>query len=113
MLEMFEDGLNELNGARKAVGLERTPPPWHNRFLKKRELEKYVKGKFDNALRKSSGVAYDTFLSSYFFGSRVLYPALIQGKREIEYNNKFVQFFSGSPPFGNYSPIQLCILQKT
>jgi len=113
MLEMFEDGLNDLNGARGAVGLEKIPPAWHNRHLKKAELEKYIKGKFENVLRKSSGVAYDNFLSSYFFGSRVLYPALIQGKGEIEYNNKFVKFFTGSPPSGNYSPIQLCILQKT
>jgi len=113
MLEMFEDGLNELNEARRAVGLERIAPAWHNRHLRKTELEKYMKGRFENVPWKSPGVPYDNFLSSYFFGSRVLYPALLWGDRQIEYNNKFVEFFSGSPPFGNYSPIQLCILRKT
>jgi SAM-dependent methyltransferase len=112
MLEMFEDGLNELNEARRAVGLEKISPAWHNRYFRKAELEKYIKGRFENVLRKSSGALYDNFLSPYFFGSRVLYPALIQGKGEVEYNNKFVEFFSGTPPFGNYSPIQLCILRK-
>jgi len=112
MLEMFEDGLNELNEARRAVGLDKISPAWHNRYFRKAELEKYMKGKFENVLRKPSGAPYDKFLSSYFFGSRVLYPVLIQGKGEVEYNNKFVEFFSGSPPFGNYSPIQLCVLRK-
>lgn len=112
MLEMFDEGLKELNGARRAVGLEKIAPAWHNRYFRKAELERYMKGRFENALRESSGAPCDNFLSSYFFGSRVLYPALIQGKGEVEYNNKFVEFFSGCPPFGNYSPIQLWILRK-
>ena len=112
MLESFADGLDTLNKARKAIGLDRISTPWHNRYLKKKELETYIKGRFENVLPRSSGAGYDNFLSSYFFGSRVLYPALIQGKGEIVYNNGFVEFFRGVPPTGNFSPIQLCILQK-
>jgi SAM-dependent methyltransferase len=112
MLESFVDGLDKLNEARKAVGLGSIPTPWHNRYLRKRELETYIKGRFEHVLQGTSGTGYDNFLSSYFFGSRVLYPALIQGKREVAYNNGFVEFFRDIPPAGNFSPIQLCILQK-
>lgn len=111
MVESFLDGLTNLNRARRAVGLPKIPVPWHNRYLRKKELEAYAKGRFENVLARS-GAPYDHFLSSYFFGSRVLYPALIEGKREVEYNNAFVEFFRDVPPSGNYSPIQLCILRK-
>ena len=57
-------------------------------------------------------ISYDNFLSSYYYGSRVLYPSLIEGKSPIKYNNKFIEFFTLIPNIGNYSPIQACILQK-
>jgi len=112
MLESFADGLDTLNRARRAIGLDRIPMPWHNRYFKKKELEAYIRGRFESVLRGSSGTGYDNFLSSYYFGSRVLYPALIHGKGEVIYNNGFVEFFRDLPSTGNFSPIKLCILRK-
>jgi len=113
MLEGFEDGLKKLNSARNSLGLENINSAWHNLYFDKKQLENEIKGKFVNGLiKKSSKIAYDNFLSSYYFGSRVLYPALIPKKSEIKYNNSFIEFFSMSESVGNYSPLQLCILKK-
>jgi len=112
LLEAFTDGLDELNNARKSIGLEPIPPAWHNFYLNKKILEKFFKNKFVNWPNSKTRIEYDNFLSSYYFGSRVLYPALIKEKKII-YNNSFVKFFSFFPNYGNYSPIQVCVIKKT
>lgn len=112
MLEGFEDGLKKLNSARNSLGLENINSAWHNLYFKKKQLENEIKGKFVNGMNKNSKVVYDNFLSSYYFGSRVLYPALISKKSKIQYNNSFIEFFSMGESVGNYSPLQLCILKK-
>lgn len=112
MLESFTDGFSELNKARKALHLDKINPAWHNVIFNKKEFEKYIRRKFKdfqtNSIKKFT---YDNFLSSYYFGSRILYPSLIKNQ-EIVYNNKFVEFFSHIQPFGNYSPLQVIILEK-
>jgi ubiquinone/menaquinone biosynthesis C-methylase UbiE len=113
MLEAFDDGLNILNATRRSLGLEKIDQAWHNYYFKKKRFEAYAKGKFyDWKNSPKHKITYDNFLSSYYFGSRVLYPSLISGKKEIQYNNKFVEYFSLVPSVGNFSPIQLCVLQK-
>lgn len=113
MMEAFDDGLKELNSARKALGLKKIPPAWHNFYFNKKKLKKIFGGKFRDAVSKSkTKFNYQSFLSSYYFGSRVIYPALIEGKNKIIYNNDFAKFFSLIPNYGNYSQIQLCEVQK-
>ncbi len=112
MIEAFEDGLNELNKARDSLGLEKINPAWHNYYFNKKKLTNFVKPMFTNYFSNSSNIKFDAFLSSYYFGSRVLYPSLIQNKMELTYNNKFVEFFSYIPNYGNYGPIQCCVLEK-
>jgi len=119
MLEAFFDGLSETNSARKSVGLDEIPEPWHNRFLRQTEVTEFVQPLFtgwndilDESLTSSPKPHFDAFLSSYYFGSRVLYPSLILGKKELEYNNKFVEFFSLIPNVGNYGPVKICVLKK-
>lgn len=111
MLEAFSDGLSQLNMARNSIGLEKIVPAWHNLYFEKRNLEKFLVHKFKNWENNAKKISYDNFLSSYYFGSRVLYPSLMKDK-EIIYNNKFVEFFSYLPGYGNFSPIQLCVLLK-
>ena len=112
LLEAFDDGLKDLNQARRMIGLEKISPPWHNLHLNKSKLRDFIQKKFVNGDSKSKQLTYDNFLSSYYFGSRVLYPGLLEKKSQIKYNNKFVEFFSLMPPLGNYSPLQLLILKK-
>jgi len=112
MLEGFNDGYSELNKARKVLGMEKIKPAWHNQHFSKSKFEKFIKPLFYDFFNKSSKIQYDNFLSSYYFGSRVLYPSLVENKKKIVYNNKFVEYFSYVPSVGNYSPIQLCVLEK-
>jgi hypothetical protein len=62
------------------------------------------------AERTAAAIPPENFLSSYFFTSRVLYPAVTRA--EIKHNTEFVRFFGFLPPMGNYSGIQLLLLQK-
>lgn len=116
MIECFTDGLNNLNEAREAVGLDAIPQPFHNLFFDKEKFLEFINGKFKRTCVDSQNLALqfsENFLSSYYFGSRALYPALVAGKKELLYNNKFVEFFKYLPPYGNYGSIQLFILRKT
>ena len=112
LLEAFDDGLKELNQARHIIGLEKISPAWHNLYINKTKLHGFIQKKFVNGDSKIKKLTYDNFLSSYYFGSRVLYPSLLEKKSQIKYNNKFVEFFSLMKPLGNYSPLQLTILKK-
>lgn len=103
MLESFTDGLENLNQARTIIGLESIPPPFHNNFFDKNDLLSFIKDKFEIE-------THQNFLSSYFFGSRVLYPAFT--KSDLVYNNKFVEFFKYLPAYGDYSHLQLYVLKK-
>ena len=107
MIECFTDGLQNLNDARKSVGLDPIKQPFHNLFFDKGKFSKFMKGRFTEF---TLPYYYDkNFLSSYYFGSRVLYPAL---SKKIVYNNKFVEFFRFIQPYGNYSHLQLHLFKK-
>ncbi len=108
MIEAFTDGWDNLNQAREVVSLTAIPQPFHNHFFDKNQFQVFIKDKFEQV---DFGQKYN-FLSSYYFGARVLYPSLMDKKNEIIYNNKFVEFFNNMPPYGNYSSIQLFILKK-
>lgn len=109
MIESFTDGLNDLNEARNAVGLESIPQPFHNLYIDKDKFLEFIKEKFEIL---NTDPPTENFLSSYYYGSRIIYPALITGKKDIEYNNKFLDFFKYLPAYGNYAAIQMYILKK-
>jgi hypothetical protein len=61
--------------------------------------------------RHTRGYSFRTnFLSSHYFVSRVLYPAVLKG--DLVRNSEFTKFFSFLPPAGNYSAIQAHLLKK-
>ena len=114
MIECFLDGLDTINKARRVVGLLPIEQPFHNKYFDKKKLYKYIVNKFINFEQNDQEfkkIYKQNFLSSYYFGSRVLYPSIVK-KGEVEYNNKFIEFFSFLEPYGNYSYIQLLVLQK-
>lgn len=107
LLEAFSDGLEELNRARQEVGLEKIKPTYHNLHLNKESVIRYL------AEQGLEFIAENNFLSSYYFGSRVIYPAIAKAnKKEIKYNSSFVNFFSFLPPCGNYSHIKTLVFKK-
>lgn len=99
-IECFEDAWNYMNNTRKEIDLNIIPKAIHNVYLKEKDLFPFLE-KEGLTIEK-----FDPFLSSYFFGSRIIYPALKQGKN-IQFNTNFVQFFKDMQNVGNYSPIKL------
>jgi SAM-dependent methyltransferase len=112
LIEGFTDGLAHLNRARSELGLPDNQVPYHNLWFEKERFLSLLEGRFHDVRSNGAGdLPPRNFLSSHYFISRVLYPAVT--KREILYNTEFVKFFGFLPPQGEFSPIQLYFLQRT
>lgn len=116
LIEAFTDAAENLNAARDELGLPAIPMTHHNRWFDKGAFLGALDGSFDvinadtmNGEGEIQGLG-PNFLSSHFFVSRVLYPAVT--KRDVRYNTEFVRFFAPLPPRGNYSPIQLYVVSR-
>jgi ubiquinone/menaquinone biosynthesis C-methylase UbiE len=113
-IEAFIDGLTELNHARDELGLLPNEMPYHNLWFDKPWFLDTIARDFavvDLSAHRDPSLPAPNFLSSHYFVSRVLYPAIT--RRPIIYNTHLVKFFSFLPPMGNYAPIQFYLLQKT
>lgn len=115
MIECFNDGQHNYNKARRELGLDEIPPAYHNLYFNKRELFDFVKPIFDivkpyEFFPEAEYLFPQNFLSSHYFISRVLQPALMKG--EWVRNSEISKFFSFIEPQGNYSPIQAIIFRK-
>lgn len=107
LLEAFSDGLGELNQARSEVGLDPIPPAFHNLHLNKEQTIQYLHEENMNF------IAENNFLSTYYFGTRVIYPALAKANNvELVRNSKFDSFFTYFPSYGNFSHIKILCFQK-
>lgn len=107
LLEAFKDGLGELNKAREEIGLSPIPPAYHNLHLDKKLVVDYL------GTEKLKFIEENNFLSTYYFGSRVLYPALAGiAQKEVVYNSAFAGFFALLPPHGNYAHIKILVFKK-
>jgi ubiquinone/menaquinone biosynthesis C-methylase UbiE len=85
MCENFQEGLEEINEIRQAVGLDPITPPWHNRYLRIKELES---NEFLQHLHHNMQLeANEHFSAPYFFSSRVMNAWLAQQEgREPQYD---------------------------
>lgn len=113
MIEGFADGLRNYNKARAECGLPEVKAAVHNRNFEKEELFREIEGLFtvvDGAQLGKYPVP-SNFLSSYYFVSRVFYPALTRGEVVVR-NSEMAKFFSFLPPIGDYSTIQAYVLRK-
>lgn len=116
MIECFTDGLENNNRARRELGLPDIQEAYHNRYIDKELFLAAVQKGFavvppESLDRHARGYAFrGNFLSSHYFVSRVLYPAVLKG--ELARNSEFIKFFSFLPPVGNYSPIQAYVLKR-
>jgi ubiquinone/menaquinone biosynthesis C-methylase UbiE len=111
-VEAFADGLTSLNEAREELGLAPHAQAHHNLWFDEDAFRTEVDKHFeiiDPATLGTSPKLAQNFLSTHYFMSRVLYPALTRA--ELRYNTHFVRFFADDPPRGNYAPIQLFVLR--
>jgi SAM-dependent methyltransferase len=109
-IEAFTDGLQNLNIARNELGLPPNTAPYHNLWFEPDRFRQALDGWFDVVDLDAEGLPPSNFLSSHYFVSRVLYPAVTRA--DIRYNTEFVRFFRFLPPQGNFSPIQLFLLRR-
>jgi SAM-dependent methyltransferase len=106
MLESFWTGLNNLNAARRELGLDEIPESWHNRFFDEDETKNYM---------ESLGCRYvdqNCFLSGYYFGSRVLLPALTPKDKPVSAKSILNDYFCALPPAGDFSPMKILHFRK-
>jgi ubiquinone/menaquinone biosynthesis C-methylase UbiE len=107
LLEAYKDGEQELNKAREDIGLPPIPPAYHNLHLVKEHVIEFLSS------LKVELIEENAFLSTYYFGTRVLYPALAAlGKKDVAYNSAFGNFFAHLPPVGNYAHIKILAFKK-
>jgi ubiquinone/menaquinone biosynthesis C-methylase UbiE len=114
MIECFTDGLANNNKARADCGLPPIQEAYHNRYFEKDCFFAAIGGMFtvvDEAQFSAEVPLRWNFLSSYYFISRVVYPAMLHGG-EVVRNSEMARFFSFLPQIGNYSPIQAFVLRK-
>ena len=71
MCENSQDGLDELNALRQRIGLPRIQPPWHNRYLRDREIES---GSFGSLALEH----IEYYSSTYYLFSRIVNAWLAQ-----------------------------------
>jgi len=112
MIEGFADGLRNYNKARLECGLPEVKEALHNKNFERDEIFAEIFDLFTLVEGPQLGKysIASNFLSSYYFVSRVLYPALTKG--EVVRNSEIAKFFSFLPPMGNYSTIQAYVLQR-
>jgi SAM-dependent methyltransferase len=109
LVEAFTDGADNLNRARSELGMPPISAPFHNLWFDKDRFKEAVEPFFD-LVDASGDLPPSNVLSTHYFVSRVLYPAVTQ--REILYNTEFVRFFRILPPHGEFSPIQPFLLRR-
>lgn len=109
-IEAFKGGLDSLNEARTELGLAPNAEAYHNLWFDEAEFRAEVGKHFEVVDPQSIAGVPQHFLSSYYFMSRVVYPALT--RTDLKYNTHFVRFFADEPPRGSYSPIQLFLFRK-
>lgn len=105
MLESFTDSFRNLNEARRELDLPAIPVPYHNLAfdvsLVKEHLQPWLA--FDHENR---------FLSGYYFGTRLLYPAILpQGKEPVN-TSVIKDYFVGFPNHGDFSPMKILCFSR-
>ena len=107
LLEAFVDGLATLNAAREEIGLERVAPGPDALLLDADKTTSALTGCCVNLSGEHN------FLSTYAFGSKILYPALARaGGQPVADYSLFVRYFSMLPALGNYSDTRILVFSK-
>lgn len=107
-IENFTDGHDNMNNARKSIGLIPIPIRWHNLYFDIWE--------FQNACIDAGFVLENSynFSSSYYLATRVLYPAVCLEKNITPDYSSLTHKLAVSLPYtGNFSPIKLYVWRKS
>lgn len=106
LVESFFDCLKNLNEARKELNLSPIHPPWYNHWFDKNKLVRHA------ARMGLQFFEEDNFLSGYYFGSRVILPAIYPKDKKVQSNSRLNDFFAGLPSSGAFGPMKLMAFKK-
>ena len=110
MVESFNEPMQEINMARQEFLLPPVTASAHNLYLNETLVEFMAKW----GLREIPGTLACNHLSTHFFLSRVVHPALRPAGGKTRFT-RFTAFFNQAlpPGIGNYSPILFRCFQKS
>jgi len=104
--ENFMGGQKNFNDARAAVGLPEIPVRWHNHFFEEKEYAERIAKHFDS-------LTFESFLSSYYLATRVIYSAGCHlAGEEPDYFHPIHQTAGKLPPIGDFCPIKLVSMRR-
>ncbi len=105
-IENFTEGHENMNEARRSVGLPPIPVRWHNLYFREKEFLRAVDPFFGD-------VTFKDFSSSYYYATRVIYSAMCQMRGETpDYLHEIHQLAVRLPWFGQFSPIRMAIMRR-
>ncbi len=107
MEECFWSGLNTLNAARIELEIKPIQESWHNTFFRDADVLAYM------PTIGADLVEENRFLSGYYFGSRVLLPALLPKGKKAAHASVLNDFFAELPAAGNFSPMKIMVFRKS
>ena len=102
MCEGFNTGLRNLNEARAELDLPAIDIPWHNNFFDEAPVIEFMRDAVGCDL-----IEENCFLSGYYFGSRVLLPALVKSHKPITSASRLNDYFCALPPAGDFCPMKI------
>lgn len=110
LVENFQEGLDNLNSVRNALGLPDIKTRWHNKYLPMVKFRDFLKtGLFDLEYSENIG-------NFYYMASRVIEAKIAQMEgREPDYNSPINAVASQMPTLGEYyavSPNYMIILRN-
>lgn len=105
-IENFLQGQENFNRLRVAMGLPEIPVRWHNHFFDEETFVTKAGRFFDN-------IQFDSFLSSYYLATRVIYSAgcHLVGE-EPDYFHPIHRVAARLPPIGDFCPIKLVTMRR-
>jgi len=105
-IENFVEGQDNMNDARRRVGLAAIPIRWHNVFFREREFREAVEPHF-------TLIGFREFSSSYYLATRVIYSKLCQMRGEQpDYGHEIHRLAVDLPWSGQFSPVRLAVLRS-
>jgi ubiquinone/menaquinone biosynthesis C-methylase UbiE len=106
MIEDSFDGLEKLNEVRTSVQLEPIDPPWHNLFLREKEVAAWAR---PGCLLQE----FVPFTSTYYFLSRVVYARLAKDRsEELRYDSEINLLAPSLPNLGDLGAVRLWVWRR-
>ena len=104
--EAFTSGLDNLNHARTELDLGVIDEPWHNLFLDETNTRRAMEN-LDRAF-----VEENCFLSGFYFGSRIILPAITPRHKKVTFESPLNDYFCHWPPNGDFCPMKILCFEK-